>query len=157
MWACVCALSTDSELELVSSLDVDVFQTFLHGQSKQHQLTQVTPTVLKLLKTQTHTHTIRDENDITTRCNRRTHLFIRWEAWSCHVGAADGFYLLHFLEVTFLQQLQKQTNLLNCLPLFLCVWLRVYMCVWGTSSKSLMIWLRRRRHSTCWWTSSFCS
>lgn len=33
----------------------------------------------------------------------------------------------------------------------------VCMCVFDTSSKSLMMWLRRRRHSTCWWRSSFCS
>lgn len=42
---------TDSQLEAVSCVDVDVFQRFLHGQSEQHQLTEVMPAVHTLLNT----------------------------------------------------------------------------------------------------------
>lgn len=45
---------TDSELEVVSRVSVDVSERFLHGQSEQHQLTEVVPAVLALLNTQTH-------------------------------------------------------------------------------------------------------
>lgn len=44
-------LRTDSELEAVSCVRVDVFQCFLHGQSEQDQLTEVMPAILVLLRT----------------------------------------------------------------------------------------------------------
>lgn len=61
---------------------VDVFERLLHGESEQNQLAEVVPAVLALL-------------------------FVRREARSCHVGAADGFNLLHLLEIALLQQLIK--------------------------------------------------
>lgn len=42
---------TDSELEAVSCVCVDVFECFLHGQSEQDQLTEVMPVILTLLNT----------------------------------------------------------------------------------------------------------
>lgn len=41
------------------------------------------------------------------------HLSVRWEARSCHVWAADGFYLLHLLEETFIQQLHRHTGMIQ--------------------------------------------
>lgn len=43
------------------------------------------------------------------------HLSVRWEARSCHVRAADGFYLLHLLEETFIQQLHRHTGMIQLL------------------------------------------
>lgn len=42
-------LRTDSQLEVVPCVAVDVCQCFLHGQSEQHQLAEVVPAVLALL------------------------------------------------------------------------------------------------------------
>lgn len=43
------------------------------------------------------------------------HLSVRWEARGCHVRAADGFYLLHLLEETFIQQLHRHTGMIQLL------------------------------------------
>lgn len=40
---------TDSELEAVSCVCVDVFERFLHGQSEQNQLAEVMPAILTVL------------------------------------------------------------------------------------------------------------
>lgn len=40
---------TNSELEAVSRVRVDVFERFLHGQSEQNQLAEVMPAILTLL------------------------------------------------------------------------------------------------------------
>lgn len=48
----VCSLffeRTDSQLEVVPGVCVDMCQCFLHGQSEQHQLAEVVPAVLALL------------------------------------------------------------------------------------------------------------
>lgn len=47
--ACAVTVPTDSELEAVSCVCVDVFERFLHGQSEQNQLAEVMPAILTLL------------------------------------------------------------------------------------------------------------
>lgn len=45
----VVMVPTDSELETVSCVRVDVFEGFLHGQSEQNQLAEMMPRILTLL------------------------------------------------------------------------------------------------------------
>lgn len=54
----------------------------------------------------------------------RTDLSVRRETRSSHVGAADGFNLLHLLEITFVQQLHGEKN-----ADVVFVWVIVFSCV----------------------------
>lgn len=83
-----------------------------------------------------------------------TDLPVWGETGSCHVRAADGLDLLYVLEVAFIQQLHQCNKhiTLSDIIMFCCGKICVSsanVCEIVTSSKSVMIWLRRRRHSTC--------